>query len=121
MILHTLDNNTTPEVCLSGHLKAWQESGQENAVDIFALRFVHHATYLAENSQQTLLALVTIQSRNTLSSVPDVHVSIFPCTETRIRELELLPATIESALCYCQQQAFPRVLISAPLFLSPVH
>ncbi|OZY84946.1 hypothetical protein CBP51_17460 [Cellvibrio mixtus] len=121
MILHTLDNNTAPEVCLSGHVEAWQESAQEQAVDIFALRFVHHATYLAEKSQQTLLALVTIQSRNTQSTVPDVHVSIFPCTEARIRELESLPATVESAVCYCQQQAFPRVLISAPLFLSPVH
>lgn len=121
MILLTLDKNTTPDRCLAQRIKSWQDPADKTSVDIFAVRFVHDANYLAGQPQQDLLALISISLSNHQSVIPDVSISIFPCSSDRLHEVELVPANVESMVRYCREQGFPLVRISSPLLLEPVY
>lgn len=121
MILLTLDKNTAPYIYLAQRIKTWQDSADKTSVDVFAVRFVHDANYLAGQPQQDLLALISISSSNHQSVIPDVSISILTCSSDRLHEVELVPANIESMVRYCREQGFPLVRISSPLLLDPVY
>lgn len=106
---------------MAQRLKTWQESADKVCADVFAVRFVHDANYIAGQPQQDLLTLISISSPNRQSATPEVSISIFPCSDDRLREAELMPADVESMARYCREQGFPLVRISSPLLLEPVY
>lgn len=119
LILFTLDKNTTPETCVTQQLAVRQQACVAEPADVFAVHFIHSATYLAGQPQVELLAFVMISNTSSLS--PRIAVSIFPCSANRLDDVRLLPADTGMVNRYCRQHGLAWVTISSALLLDPAY